>query len=294
MGFRAALIPFSCIAQIKKIYSDYTESENAPFSAKDWFLSKQPPDIPFKPLSFLVIAYQSPEGEIGIRYKGEEYVFPIPPTYLDDSTSQRLGEVLKSAAEGRQLAKTEGISLKLLTVLSGLGKYGRNALCYLKGFGSFCNFEAYYTDIPCENEVNEPALMDSCESCSLCADNCPNGALGGQLTVDTSRCLTMWNEHKGPLPDWIVPDVHHAVVGCMRCQEICPVNKAVLRSKKETLELSEAETECLLSLTSDVIPPELLRKMSDYGLWEMFVPLAGRNIRLALGNLPSNNSGGIR
>ena len=282
MGFRASLIPYASIERITKIYNAYAESENTPFSTKEWFLSKQPPDISFEPLSFLVVAFQSPEGEIHLKYKGKELLLPIPPTYLDESTMQRLNETLKTVSDGCRLAEVKAVSLKLLAVLSGLGKYGRNALCYLEGYGSFCNFSAFYTDIPCEDLTHGPALMDLCESCGLCIKNCPNNALGGQLIIDTSRCLTIWNEHDGPLPDWILPGVHHTAVGCMRCQEICPVNKTVVKSKKENLELSEAETEALLSSPSAKLPPELAKKLLDYGLWEMFVPLAGRNVKLAI------------
>ena len=283
-GFRAALIPFSTIEQIMQIYNNYTESENAPFSTKEWFLSMQPPDIPFKPLSILVIAFQSPAGEISLIHGGKRVLLPIPPTYLDGSTVHRLGETLKSVASGYQLAEAKAVSLKLLAVLSGLGKYGRNALCYLEGYGSFCNFEAYYSDIPCSDGAHEPALMDSCASCDLCIANCPNDALGGQLIIDISRCLTLWNEHDSRMPDWILPGVHHAVAGCLRCQEVCPVNKSVYKSKKETLELSEAESEALLSSSSDDLPSELIKKLLDYGLWEMFIALIGRNVRLAAVN----------
>ena len=283
-GFRAAFLPFSSIELIKQIYEGYSESESAPFSAKDWFLSKQPPDTPFEPLSILIVAFQSPGGEIHFKHEGIDFSLPIPPAYLDDSTIQRLGEQLISAADGYQLAKVSAISLKLLAVLGGLGKYGRNNLCYLDGFGSYCNFDAYYTDIPFEGKANEPVFMDSCESCGLCIGNCPNEALGGQLAIDTPRCLTLWNEHEGAMPDWLSPGVHHAVVGCMRCQEVCPANKAVTQTKKEALELSEAEIEALLTSPPDDIPPELAQKLLDYGVWKMLVSLAGRNVKLAMEN----------
>ena len=287
-GFRAALIPYSSIEIIRKIFDSYPEREDTPFSIKEWFLSKQPPDIAFEPLSFLVIAYQSAEGEMRLSHKGKEVLLPIPPTYLDGSKQQRLDEVLKEAANGwnskngYQISKAKGISMKLLAVLSGLGKYGRNALCYIEGWGSSCNFDAYYTDIPCEEKAHEPVLMDLCQSCGLCTANCPNDAFGGQYIFDASRCLTLWNEHNEPMPDWLAPSVHHTAIGCMRCQEVCPVNKAAPIIKKEPLELSEAETEALLSLPSVELPPDLVKRLLDYGLWEMFVPLAGRNIKLAL------------
>jgi len=282
MGFRAALIPSSSIEQIIKIYDAYTESECSPFNVKDWFFSKQPPDISFKPLSFLIIAFQSPEGSIHLKYNDRVFSLPIPPTYLDGSTKQRLGEILKKAAVDYQLAEAKAISMKLLAVLSGLGKYGRNSLCYMEEYGSFCNFEAYYTDIPCDDKAHEPTMMDRCESCGLCVENCPNDALGSQLIIDTSRCLTIWNEHNEPLPDWILPGVHHAAVGCLRCQEVCPANITAPKIKKEALELSEIETESLLLSPSTELPSELSTKLLDYGLWEMFVSLAGRNIKLAI------------
>ena len=281
-GFRAALIPFSCIEQIKNIYRSYEESENAPFSAKSWFFCEQPPDITFKALSILIVAFQSQAGELILKHRGNEISLPIPPTYLDDFTVKRLVEVLGNVTDGYMLKEVKSISLKLLAVLGGLGKYGRNALCYLEGFGSFCNFAAYYTDIPCENNTCEPTFMDQCEACSLCADICPNNALGGRMAIDTSRCLTMWNEHNGPLPGWIMPDVHHAAVGCIRCQEVCPVNKAVQIQKKEALELSEEETEILLQSQSTGLPQELSKRLTDYGLWNMFISLAGRNAKLVI------------
>jgi len=282
-GFRAALIPFSCIEQITKIHDTHVDnSENTPFNIKNRFHSNQPPDITFEPLSFLVIAFQSSEGEVCFNYKGKKISIPIPPTYLDDSAKRRLNEALKLAAENYQLAGAKGISLKLLAVLSGLGKYGRNALCYLEEFGSFCNFDAYYTDIPCEDKHHKIAFMDICESCGLCIKNCPTEALGGQLAIDTSRCLTMLNEFKSPMPEWLLPSVHHAIVGCMRCHEICPVNKSVPKNKKEAFELSELETEILLTSSSEKLPPELVKRLSDYGLWQNFIALAGRNAKLAI------------
>ena len=287
-GFRAALIPFSCIEEITRAYNEYVENENSPFLIKEWFHSGQPPDLPFTPLSFLVIAFQSPGGEMSLICDGKEIALPIPPTYLDGSTTRRLNDVLANAVKDRQLAEVKAISLKMLSVLSGLGKYGRNALCYLDGYGSFCNFAAYYTDIPCDNEPHELALMDDCESCGLCIANCPNNALGGPLKVDAPRCLTLWNEHDGPMPDWLTPDVHHTVVGCMRCQEICPVNKAAPKIRKEALKLSGTETTTLMTSAAADLPAELVKKLLDYDLWEMVTSLAGRNLALAMNSVRMN------
>jgi len=280
-GFRAALLPFSYMKQILQVFDTYIDnSDKTQFNIKDWVLAHQPPKIAFTPLSFLVIAFRSSAGEICLNHKGKEISIPIPPTYLDDSIKTRLADTLKPIQQDYQLAKTEGVPLKMLAVLSGLGKYGRNALCYMDDFGSYCNFEAYYTDIVCEDEKHSFEIMDDCDSCGLCIESCPTGALGGEQIIDTTHCLTMLNESDAPMPDWLSPSVHHALVGCMRCQEICPVNKQISLHKKETLSLSLCETEAFLSVKSE--DSEIGMKLSKYGIWPSFVCLAGRNAKYAV------------
>jgi len=55
--------------------------------------------------------------------------------------------------------------------------------------------------------------------------------------------------------------------------------------KKEYLKFDEKETEILLSSAPENLPPEILKKLSDYGLMEIFLPLLGRNINLAINAL---------
>jgi len=108
-GFRAAFIPFSCIDLITSIYNTHVDnSENTPLNIKEWFRSNQPPDILFTPASFLVIAFQSPEGELCLKHKGKKVKIPIPPAYLDDSTKQRLNEPRNLTLDGCQLAEEKG------------------------------------------------------------------------------------------------------------------------------------------------------------------------------------------
>ncbi|MDD4493428.1 MAG: 4Fe-4S double cluster binding domain-containing protein [Eubacteriales bacterium] len=282
-GFRAAFIPFSYMAQISEIYDSHNDnSENTPYNTVNVFRSHQPPDILFKPLSFLVIAFPSLEAEIRLKYKGEQVSIPIPPIYVDNPTQQRLRDTLETVTKGYQLAYAKGISLKLLAALSGLGKYGRNTLCYLDSFGSSCNFEAYYTDIPCEDKDCKVMFMDICKTCGLCVDNCPTGAIGGRLAIDASRCLTMQNEFTKTMPDWLSPNIHHALVGCMRCQQCCPINKLTPAGKNEVLELNETETEMLLELPPEKLPLELTNKLLRLGVYEWIINVAGRNAKLAI------------
>jgi len=286
-GFRAAFLPFTCVARIAEIYDALPEnSQNTEFirGTINHFHSKLPPDIPFNPRSILVAAYPCPEWEMRLNHKGREISLPIPPTYpdFDAPRQRRLRDALETAAKCYQMAETHGISIKLLAVLSGLGKYGRNNICYTDGWGSYCNFAAYYTDIPCEDRDCGVAFMDTCETCGLCEENCPTGAIGSHPVIDASRCLTMLNERSDPMPDWLSPDAHHALIGCMRCQEICPANKQARTWEKGTVELNKAETEALLALPPEELPRELTQKLSDFGMHEWFISLAGRNAKLAV------------
>ncbi len=282
-GFRAALMPYSYISKISEIYDSHKDnSESTPYQTVNRFRTHQPPDISFEPLSFLVIANKCKEAEIILNYKGTKVSIPIPPIYLDNHIKQRLKETLKTISKDYHLSDTAGVSLKLLAVLSGLGKYGHNMLCYIDEFGSYCNLEAYYTDIPCQDNEHKVTSMKICETCGLCIKNCPTSALGGERAIDVSRCLTMQNEFDSPIPDWLSSNVHHALIGCMRCQEVCPINKSIPPLVKEIIELNEDETEAFLESTAENLPKVITEKLLCLGFFKCFINVVRRNAKLVI------------
>ena len=286
-GFHAAFLPYNRIETIAKTYEELAgKNGNLTFlkNTASHFQKNQPPDIPFRPLSFLIIAYPSDPGQIILHVNGKSAAIPIPPTYLDNPADhRRIDEILESAAKGCQTAHSKGISQKMLAVLSGLGRYGRNNVFYVNGLGSFFNLKAFYTDIRCDDVSYPLRFLDECENCGLCRKNCPTGAIGGFPVIDASKCLTLYNENKDPIPDWILPDAHHALIGCLRCQEICPQNKKQKRTI-HTLELDEAESKALLSADSSAasaaLPAELEQKLLSFGIYKFFLPVIGRNAGL--------------
>lgn len=286
-GFRAAFFPYLHSARIGEAYDALPEHSKAtPFiqDAVRRFHNHQPPDIPFEPLSILIVAYASEPAQIILRADGRSIAVPIPPTYLDDpDRRQRLHEILSCASQDCQTAHTSGISQKLLAVLSGLGRYGRNNICYIEGLGSFFNLNALYTDIPCGGVSFPLRFLEECETCGLCRDHCPTGAIGGHSVIDATRCLTMYNERKEQLPDWLPPSAHHALIGCFRCQEICPLNQPLIGKTARSLALDEAETHDLLTLDSAALPPELELKLKRFGIDAFSMAVAVRNVRLAVG-----------
>lgn len=286
-GFRCAFLPYNDMAQVTRAYDDLVRLYPDITFVQDavtYFRSNQPPDIAFEPLSFLVVAYPASPARIVLTTEGGHRAIPIPPTYLDDRfhRGQRLRNLLEQSAHGFQTSPCRGMSHKLLAVLSGLGRYGRNNLCYVGEWGSYIHLKAFYTDIPCADVSYPIRFMDACQACDLCRQNCPTGAIGTQPAIDANRCLTLHNESDQPLPVWIPPDVHHALIGCLRCQESCPKNPPLAGMDIQTLELDAAESRDLLASDTAAMAPELTAKLRQFGLQEFFFARAGRNARLVI------------
>ena len=98
------------------------------------------------------------------------------------------------------------------------------------------------------------------------------------------KCLTFHNEHPAdvPFPDWIDPTWHNCLVGCMRCQNVCPANKKVLKWIEPAPSFSEAETKMLVSgKAMDELPEETRKKIEKYDL-ENYLYVYPRNLGVIL------------
>ena len=95
-------------------------------------------------------------------------------------------------------------------------------------------------------------MMKACRDCTICKDACPNGCIrDDNFVIDAGRCVTLYNEIPGEFPDWIKPEAHNALMGCMHCQLGCPAN-AQLFAKAGRLEtVSEEETLRILDGDAD-------------------------------------------
>jgi epoxyqueuosine reductase len=118
------------------------------------------------------------------------------------------------------------------------------------------------------------AALPSCEGCTRCADNCPTGCLGETLVVDAARCLTYFNESPRSFPGFVDRKAHNALVGCVRCQTVCPENRPYMRTGAVAAEsaaaaFDEEETSMILANRPDGTRrlAEKLREldMDEYG-----------------------------
>jgi epoxyqueuosine reductase len=238
-----------------------------------------PPDT-FQALSLIVVAIPQPLSRILLHINGKPFPLMIPPTYEysgDIKVQKQLQALTRYLSCHFQKAV---LPAKLLAVCSGLAEYGRNNIAYIKGLGSFFRLCVFYSDLPVEEDTwLEPRLMKACRNCEACRQNCPTEAIpSGRFDLEVERCLTYHNESRADFPSWLDDQWHHCLVGCMRCQEVCPANRRRLGWIEEKECFNDEETALLLNRTSaDQWPAAIRAKLERLGLGEYYDVLS-RNI----------------
>ncbi|NHJ20936.1 MAG: hypothetical protein EAX91_08345 [Candidatus Lokiarchaeota archaeon] len=238
--------------------------------------------------SLFIITVPQPQYKIIFHWNKKEVPLIIPPTYLYskaviDSNLEVLAKILNPYGFNVEFAL---VPQKTLAVRVGLAQYGRNNITYVPNMGSFHRPSTYYSDFPFdEDSWQELQVMDLCKDCDACRRNCPTGAIPtDRFLLRVEKCLTFHNEHPAnvPFPDWIDPAWHNCLVGCMRCQNVCPANKKVLKWIETGPSFSEDETKMLVSgKAMDELPEETRKKIEQHDL-ENYLYVYPRNLGVIL------------
>jgi epoxyqueuosine reductase len=249
------------------------------------------PALDFLPRSILLVATPSPgAAELQFHWQGRARWVKLPRSYVDKRRSPvRILETLEGglAAQGYHLAHAPRLPHKLLAVRSGLGKYGRNNLVYVAGMGSFINLNLFFSDLPCPDDGwCATQMMAACEFCRICQQACPTAAIrADRVLLDNERCLPYFNEagSEWDFPDWIDPAAHHCLYGCLRCQNVCPVNHDYLHNGAPVhVAFSPDETGALLEGRAlDDLPTGLRAKVEALDMQE-YLGAIPRNLRALL------------
>ena len=231
--------------------------------------------------SLIVVAAPQPQVRVTFNRQGESFRCIIPPTYsyeTDRQIQDLLAHQLKPS--GFQVEKAN-LPWKLLAAHSGLAQYGKNNITYVNGMGSYHRLVAFISDLPVsEDQWQRTQMLERCENCTACLKACPTKAItADRFLIYGERCLTFHNERGGKFPQWIKPNWHNSLVGCLYCQKACPVNKDIPKSIEEGPVFSENETAViLLGTPKNEVPRNVVQKLKNLDMIE-YLPVLGRNLR---------------
>jgi epoxyqueuosine reductase len=288
--YALTIIPAECFADIKADIEIFRQRDDLNRSQK-WITFHRyildVPELPFETKSIVITAIPFVLKTVRMNHRGKtiEYICDLSR----DKTKEKVKSLLRQS--GYQFKSVEWLPQKRLSVRAGLTEYGRNNIVYTEKWGSLIELDAYFSDIPFKQDYvwREVVNMELCDTCPICTSNCPTGAiLKDRFLIDNQMCLTAINETgTDDFPEWVPKSAHRRLVGCMRCQELCPKNKSVFERIEGAIEFSDDETEMLLSGTEyEELPPELAAKV-DLCEMKRFYKSIPRNLRALLDNSDS-------
>ena len=277
LGYRLKMVSIKHLKDMKLQIEENHNSGLIDENLYQWLIGYYQFDLPISEVLFssiIIVASKSPLVQTIFQWRGGGNSFVIPPTYLDFlSEPICIKTHLEDATQGLNYHFMEAKHLpnKLIAVRSGLGKYGKNNLCYVPGMGSYVLLTTYYSDIPASENQWEPIRqMTICSNCNACVKNCPSAALSkNRFAIHAENCLTYHNEFwgKAEFPEWIPPNAHNCLIGCLKCQMACPENNTFLSMYEDIKVFNEEETEAVLGKKAlNELPAELVLKLENSNL----------------------------
>ena len=272
-GYRAVIVPFSQLADLRTEIENFAATTELNDFTKFIFGQYEfaPPELPFEAKSIIMTATPHPCcSEVIFALGGKSYKVYTANTPANSATLDYVTKAVSDA--GFSITPTSfWFPFKRFAVQSGLCEYGRNNIAYAPGLGSYVSIDAYYTDMPSDEDMwREAVTASACEGCTICESVCPTEAIiTDKFLIDNTKCLCGLNEGPGDeFPPFVPKDAHHAVVGCMRCQFNCPMNAPFNANICPPVYFTEAETARLLQgAPYDDLEGDLLEKFKALELY---------------------------
>ena len=288
-GFKARLVSIDHLADLRRELDErYLNGELDEAFYRTYlnhFDFIPPEDMPAA-ASILVVAMPRPQTRMGFVWRGQKRVLVLPPIYSGFCDVPREAGALLDQYLGPLgfQARPANLPLKPLAAHSGLAEYGRNNLIYVSGMGSFLQLGAFFTDLLVEEDVwGEMRVMALCSACRACLVKCPTGAIPeDRFLIHADRCLVYFNERAPdyPLPAWLNAAASNTLVGCMLCQQFCPVNHPFKGWFDGYVEFSEEETGWLLhGARLEELPETTRERLERVNLGDL-IDVLPRNLRV--------------
>ena len=246
--------------------------------------------------SIIIVAVPAPAHVLVFTIGEQKIETILPPTYVRyrkifDDVRDDLAKALAGSGFRVELLNAP---LKALGNRLGLLSYGRNNVGYIDGLGSYFQLVGLVSDMPLDEKdmspVREGTLLPRCQKCRICAAACPMSAIERErILIHAEKCYTLFSESSNPIPESLRPPSPKCLIGCLRCQELCPENKSLLRQESASVSFDAEETEAFLGNKPAADGPAFDRalvKFRELGLTEG-LPVFRRNLcRLLMGTFP--------
>ena len=242
--------------------------------------------------SLVVMAVFTRLMYVNFSYQGTNHRVMLPPQYYDDGLTEAelIAEVYEKIIGklNYRVVRSDNVFLKTLAVRSGLGKYGRNNICFVDGMGSFLTLYAFFTDYDfAADDWHDQEMMVECKDCSHCFGICPTDCIRREeFVIDVGRCIPLYNEVNGDFPVWIRSGMLDSLIGCMKCQKKCPVNEPYLKMAGQLPDITESETRRVLAGDADKeLMETLAKKLEKFypATSEEYFPVFTRNLAGLIG-----------
>ena len=117
---------------------------------------------------------------------------------------------------------------------------------YHKSYGSYTHIGSLLMDVDL-HDVDHPLGTDHCGQCKRCVAHCPGGAINGDGTINSNRCVSYLTQKK-VLTSKEALTIGKMIYGCDVCQSVCPANRGVKNVTPELLVPSTVDCETLLTM----------------------------------------------
>jgi epoxyqueuosine reductase len=122
----------------------------------------------------------------------------------------------------RVACDTAPLAERAFAARAGLGWVGKHANLIVPGLGSFVFLAEVVTTLALPPD---PPSRKTCGACTRCVEVCPTGALRGDYTMDSTRCISDLTQRRDAIPRALRPLVGDWVWGCDLCQDVCPPSR---------------------------------------------------------------------
>ncbi len=133
-------------------------------------------------------------------------------------------QLLEYNINSKNMCDFEGLIDREVAFKAGVGFYGKNAFIINEDIGS--SFNIGYLLVDCELKVDSILKID-CGDCDICVKACPKGAINGDYTINSTKCLSYITQDK----EAVKQKLHGYMYGCDICQRVCPYNTVYDRNE---------------------------------------------------------------